>query len=104
VISRQLEQLARQRNAELEASVLKAASLRAAAARPAASEPRYRSRRSIAGSRFRTAVGWAIVAIGLRIAESGSRRESVAPALAGEPRVGMTRANGIRPALYGALE
>lgn len=73
MVSRQLEQLARQRNAELGAAALKAASIRAAAARPKpASSPRPGG--------IRTHTGWAIVAIGLRIAESGNHRASVATA------------------------
>lgn len=66
MICRQLEQIAHQRNADLRAAAAKAASMSAAAARPKpASPPRQGG--------IRTNTGWALVAIGLRIAQSGNR-------------------------------
>ena len=64
MISRQLEQLARERNAERDAQTAKVHAARSTAATQA-SQPAH------SGIRSRT--GWAIVAIGLRIAESGNR-------------------------------
>lgn len=63
--SRQFEQLARQRHAGLAASTQ----------RPVPPCLRKRGRPSL-----RASTGWAIVAIGLRIAESGGRHRSVAVA------------------------
>ena len=61
-MSRQVEQLARQRNAERDAQIAKAHATKTVdQSRPAAS-PGLRSQ-----------TGWAIVSIGLRIAESGNR-------------------------------
>ena len=58
--SRQLEQIASQRTTELRAA-------RAATASPAPATP-ARQRKPI-----RTRTGWALVAVGLRLAASGSR-------------------------------
>jgi hypothetical protein len=65
----QLEQLARQRIAELPA--------RTPATRPAGSRTRTRadatrSSRGSSGGSLRTSTGWALVSIGLRLAQSGS--------------------------------
>ncbi len=62
MFSLQTEQLARQRHAEREAQIARAHTARAAAA---ASKP--------ATQGIRKQTGWAIVSIGLRIAESGNR-------------------------------
>jgi hypothetical protein len=62
---RLVEELARQRHAELIAK---------------ASKPRPASPRKHHGPSLRSNTGWAIVAIGLRIAESGSGHTSVATA------------------------
>lgn len=62
--SRLVEELARQRHAELIAKT---------------SKPRPAPRKH-AGPSLRSNTGWAIVAIGLRIAESGSGRRSVTTA------------------------
>jgi hypothetical protein len=61
-MSRQVEQLARQRNAERDASIAKAHAAKALD-QSRRSEPRG----------LRSQTGWAIVAIGLRIAESENR-------------------------------
>jgi len=62
MFSRQLDQLARERNAERDAQAAKTRAARSAAQ---ASQP--------AQSGIRSQTGWAIVAIGLRIAESENR-------------------------------
>jgi hypothetical protein len=62
MISRQIEQLASQRNAERAAQAAKAHATRT-----------IDSRRTPAPAGLRSQTGWAIVSIGLRIAESGSR-------------------------------
>lgn len=62
MFSLQIEQLARQRQAEREAQIAKAQAVRAAAEAP---KPIARG--------IRRQTGWAIVSIGLRIAESGNR-------------------------------
>ncbi len=63
--SRQLEQLARQRPDELRATTHRTRRTRAAAS-PAATS--HQPRKPI-----RSQTGWALVALGLRIAESGRR-------------------------------
>jgi len=63
--SRQLEQLACQRPDELRATTHRARRLGAGASQAA---PSHQPRKPI-----RSQTGWALVALGLRIAESGSR-------------------------------
>jgi hypothetical protein len=61
-MSRQVEQLARQRNAERDAQIAKAHATKAIDPNRPATQNGLRSQ-----------TGWAIVSIGLRIAESGNR-------------------------------
>ena len=66
--SRQLEQLARQRPSELAATARRTRRRRSQAGPASAAGLRSQPRKPI-----RSQTGWALVALGLRIAESGSR-------------------------------
>ncbi len=74
--SRQVEELARQRNAELTAQTWRH--------RPSG-QPEHSGQTKHSGqTNLRSTAGWAIVAIGLRIAESGSKQSPVVTT--GHPR------------------
>ena len=69
--SRQLEQLARQRPDELRATTHRARQARRT--RTAASQAASPTARHVPRRPIRSQTGWALVALGLRIAESGNR-------------------------------
>ena len=81
--SRQVEQLARQRNAELasrtgQPQATQPRGVRPQVARPLGRRPQPSGHRQHTRASLRRNTGWAIVAIGLRIAESGNKRAPVA--------------------------